>query len=329
MRVRNAALQTRDVHVRYDVPKIKWPIPRSRIEVLGGESQVFKSGATIILKNMKPGENRWINFSFDSVNAVKGMEIPVNFYELNGNQVVNGCTILLRNATLDEVIKSTLNLQRSIYNRINAIGMKVNPEAIKQNNNLFKSKQLKPEYLRSSALFHATLIALIEGMYSDRGHFNNLNFEEDLKIVSSKISSANLIKSLSAQTVLLKKLDTALTMRLLSQGDLACVLTNVNWQISLYRTNNKLNGMKSTAVMLKNAEKFASAYPSQNVTNNNYPGLLKSSLPCLRETAGNLSKIRGGLQKSIDDIEGSMGSVRSLQKAHYDFLLQLNDYFEK
>jgi hypothetical protein len=328
LRIRNAALQTRDAHIRYDVPKIKWPIPRSRVEVLGGESEVFKSGEIIILKNMKPGENRWLSFSFDSVKAVKGMEVPVNFYELNGNQVVNGCTVLLRNSTIEEAIKSTLNLQRSVYNRINAIGIKVNPEAIKQNNNLFKSKQFKPGYLKSGALFHATLIALIEGMYSDQGNFNNLNFEKDLKTISSKISSANLVKFLSAQTILLKKLDSALTMKLLSQGDLACILSNVNWQISLYSTNKNLSGMKSTTAMLKHAEKFALAYPFGKVTNNDYPGFLKNALPCLKETADNLSRIKAGLKKSIDDIERSTGSLRGLQKAHYDFLLQLSDYFE-
>ena len=328
LRIRNAAKYIRDVYIRIEVPKIKWPIPRSIVEVIGGQSKSFRSGDTIILKNMKPGENRWINFQFSAVKARPGFEVPINFYEMVGNQAVNGCTALLRYASLAEIIKSSLGLQRSIYNRLKAIGVKVNAEAIKQNSILLKSGSPKQGYIKNYDLFHTTAESLIKDIFAHNS-FQAMDFEKELKMMPGKISAANLIKKLSLHTILLKKLDSAITMKLLSEGDPACILSNVDWQISLYDSNEQLKNLASTEQMLTAAQRFADLFPQKKTGNSDYPDLLKSLLPSLKETANVFSKKGVNLKESVNKIEGSMGSLRSLQKAHYNFLLQLYGLMRK
>jgi hypothetical protein len=327
MRIRNAALHTRDMCIRYDIPKIKWPIPRSRVEVTGGESKAVKSGGSINLKRMKPGENRWITFAFESVRAGKRTEIPFNFYEMNGIRVVNGCAALLKSASIDEVVRSVLKLQQSVLVRLKAIGIKIGFEVINLSSRLLKSKSVKKDYLKNCSLFHDALAEAAEPFLSSANN-KTMSIEKELKLFSS-VSSNTLIKALSAHSIFLKKLDCLITMKLLAEGDLACILSNINWQISLFRTHDQLLRMKSTEEMLKSAERFTSRYPLGKVTNKDYPDLIKNSLNCFREATSVISEISGSLRDQLSEIEGTMGSLRSLQKVHYDFLLQISDYFER
>jgi hypothetical protein len=325
MRIRNAALFTRDMYIRYDIPEIKWPFPRSRVEVTGKEGKPFRSGDSITLTNMKPGENRWVIFSFESVGAGKGLEIPVNFYEMNGNRVVNGCAAVLKSASIEEVVKSILKLQHSVLIRLKAIGIKIDGEVINVTSRLLKSKPVKTHYLKNSSVFHDTLKEASESLPSENNKM--MKIEKELRVFAS-VSSNTLVRGLSAHLILLKKLDCLITMKLLAEGDPACILSNINWQISLFRTHDELLRLKSTKRMLESAERFATRYPRGKVTNNAYRNVIKDSLPCLRETTNALSSIRSSLRDKLSRIEGSMGSLRSLQKAHYDFLLLISDYFE-
>lgn len=326
MRIRNAAQYTRDMRIRYDIPEIKWPIPRSRIEVIGGESKAFRSGDSIELNRMKPGENRWLIFSFESVRARKGTEIPVNFYEMNGNRVVNGCAALVRSASINEVVKSILKLQQTILLRLKAIGIRISSEVIKHGSGLLKSGSVKANYLKNRSWFRDTLKEAAESLLSENNHL--MSIDKELKLIGS-VSPDTLVKGLSAHAIFLRKLDCLITMKLLAEGDPACILSEVNWQISLFSRHDQLLRLKSTAEMLKSAERFASRYPLGKVTNKDFPEFIKDSLACFREATSALSKIRSQLRDKLTKIEGSMGSLRVLQKAHYDFLLKISDYFER
>jgi hypothetical protein len=118
-------------------------------------------------------------------------------------------------------------------------------------------------------------------------------------------------------------------MKLLVEGDPACILSNVNWQISLFRTHNELLRMKSTKRMLESAERFATRYPLGKVTNKVYPKLIRDSVTCFREATTAIPSITKLLRGKLGELEGSVRSLRSLQKVHYDFLLLISDYFER
>lgn len=327
IRIRNAAFHLRDMVIQYEIPPIKWPVPRSRVEVIGGESKAFKSGDTIVLKNMKPGENRWISYNFGSVKAGKGTEIEINFSEINENRAVNGCSIILRSATIDDVIRSTIKLQQSVLSRLNAIKIKTDPELIKLNVRLLKSKLVKQEYLKNNSTFHKQWETIFKRLSISKND-QRINIERELKILSSA-SSNSMAKSLSAHTILLKKMDCLITMNLLAEGDPACILSNVNWQVSMFKSHEKLVKLKSTQNTLRLAEKFSASYSMGKAKNKDYPDLIKNSLTNLKEAAGTVKNKSNELTEVLNEIEGNMGSLRLLQNSHYKFLLLLYETYEK
>jgi hypothetical protein len=327
MRVRNAATFTRDMHIRWDVQQIKGIAPKSRIEVIGGESKTFKSGDNIILKNMNPGENRWIAFSFESFIAKGQTKLPINFYEMNGNQAVNGCTILLQPSSTDQIIKSILQLQYSIFNRIiNITNNKVVDEVVDLNLRLLKEKRFRESYVKQGSVFYKALsIACLE--LTSKEDTKVLNFDNELKTLSGNVSVKNLNKVLSAHNILLKKLDIYLTMRLLEQGDLACILSNVRMQFELYSRIPALQQLRSASKMLDGAKKYIEGYSQRKVTNNDYPKLIRASIDCFKETAKSIKNKKINLNQNILLISENMDSLRKLQKAHYNYLLQLSECY--
>lgn len=321
MRIRNAAQYIRDIRIDYNIPPIKWPIPRSIVEVPGSESKVFRPGSSIVLKNMKPGENRWLAFSFSGVKSKPGFEMPVQFAEMVGNKAVNGCTALLKHSTADEIIKSALGLMLSLFKRFRALRMKTDAEAMKLVTSVLKKREVKKLYLRNSAVFHSAAADIVNQILGAKKNLKSFSFDKELKVISSGATTANLTKVLSALIILLKKADSTLTMLLLSEGDPGAVLTTVDWQIALYSGNRQLSGLGTTDSMLKRARKFAAMYPAKKNGIAEYPDLLKDSMPCFKETVKAFKN--DSLEDAMEKIEGSFGSARRLQKAHHDFLLKL------
>jgi hypothetical protein len=54
-----------------------------------------------------------------------------------------------------------------------------------------------------------------------------------------------------------------------------------------------------------------------------YPGFVKRVLPCLRETAKLPALANLGLAKYAGEIEHNLGDATALQRAHRQYLLQL------
>lgn len=322
MRIRNAAFYTRDIRIRIEMPKIRGPIPRSSIEVLGGETKTIKGDDVIVLKNMRPGENRWLSFNFSSFKGRRGTELPVQFSELMGTQPINGCTALIQSSTLDEVVQSTLGLYHSVLRRCKAMGLELNPDIIKLIEKILRSKTSKTGYIQNSGVLHSSAIAMVEQISSRSKAMVTLRFEKELRLISGEVKSSNLSKILSAFTILLTKLDTALTMQLLKEGDKNAILPNVEWQISLYQSNQKLHKLESTKNMLQEAENFVLRYAMNKVKDGDYANLLKDFMESFRDT-NKIFPSAKNLDTALKQIEANMGPLRLLQKAHYNYLLAL------
>ena len=232
----------------------------------------------------------------------------------------------MKSASINEVVKSILKLQQTILLRLKAIGIRISSEVIKHGSCLLKSGSVKAYYLKNRSWFRDTLKKAAESLLSENNHL--MSIDKELNLIAS-VSPDTLVKGLSAHAIFLRKLDCLITMKLLAEGDPACILSEVKWQISLFSSHDQLLRMKSTAEMLKSAERFASRYPLGKVTNKDFPEFIRDSLACFREATSALPKIRTPLRDKLTKIEGSMGSLRSLQKAHYDFVLKISDYFER
>ena len=75
----------------------------------------MKSGDTLVLKNMLPGENRWVGLTLKPPEGKEGETLSVNFYEMVGNTAVNGFSIAVRPSPMSRVIHDTLELHRSVF----------------------------------------------------------------------------------------------------------------------------------------------------------------------------------------------------------------------
>jgi hypothetical protein len=112
-------------------------------------------------------------------------------------------------------------------------------------------------------------------------------------------------------------------MRLLANGDVADVLQNVRWQLSLYTTGPRAPKIGCSADVRKLSQTFIQAYGARKATNKDYPDLIRRVLSCLRETADALGDQK--LHGLIAPIQAQLGSLRGLQKAHREFLLRLQE----
>jgi hypothetical protein len=87
-------------------------------------------------------------------------------------------------------------------------------------------------------------------------------------------------------------------------------LANVDWQIAIYSSNERLRSLSSTGLIPENIRRIRKAVRQGKVTNKDYEAWLKDVLPCLKETAELLKN--ADLTKKLHSIESRMGPLRSV-----------------
>jgi hypothetical protein len=327
VRVRNAAFYTRDANIKIDVQRgIKAPGPKLSIEVIDGEPRAVRSGEILSLKKMKPGENRWLSIELADFNADEVS--AVHFLEMKNNQVVNGCSILLESASVNNVIRSIAKSQFALLYRMEyGFQFKID-EQVNKINSLFMSSNASMDfYLEHAPLLFLALTKLHDEINVRYGSKAGINFDKEFRILGNPFPPDQLPNILSAHVSVLQKLDALLSMHLLEEGDLACVLSNVCWQHELYSTIEALGNLKFSQEMLKTAKQFIEAYPLGKLTADDYPKLIGTFMDCLKDTAASIESQPLSLDESIAKLNNNMNSLRGLQNAHYEFLLKLNDFF--
>jgi hypothetical protein len=119
----------------------------------------------------------------------------------------------------------------------------------------------------------------------------------------------------------LNRIDSHLTMQQLENGDVADILQNVRWQRDLYRTSTRLAKLECARLLDKRSREFIAGYAARKMGSRNYPAFVEGSFQCFTETARALK--RPALEKHIDAMKGRLKELAGLQKAHREFLLDL------
>jgi len=322
MRIRNAATQTRDLTVGWNVVMKRGTFGKATIGIVGDESKAFKASDSLVLKNMKPGENRWLSFSFDSFDAADKAGVSVDFRELNGKQAVNGCSFLIQPAPLNKVLHSILQFQQSILYRLTkGFGHKIDNKLHDLTKKLLKERSPQAAYWKHIGAFAEGLGDIVSSAFRRHPGERQFNFAAELRVLGGA-TRGNAAAVMAAHSILLNKMDLALTMTLVADGDLACILANVRLQADLYTRVAELSALKATPAMLKKASDFITGYSAGKLKNKHYPDFIKDSLRCFRETVNNHHQ--PALKKALDEVENKLTSLQALQKAHYQYLLLLN-----
>jgi hypothetical protein len=322
MRIRNADTTTRDMVISWNAPLRKGTLTKATIGIIGGESKAFLAADSIVLKEMKPGENRWLFFSFDAYDPADKTGVSIDFSEMNGNQAVNGCTFLIKQGTVNMVLRSILQFQLSVLYRLTrGFGHGVEEKLFTLTKRLLKERAPQSAYLKAIVGFYEGLSAVISKAFRDSPKQQRISFADELKILGSA-GRGNLPGVIAAHGTLLNKMDMALTMMLVEEGDLACILSNIRFQVDLYSRVPKLKTLKSTPGMIKKATSFIERFSAGKLSNRNYPSIIRESMRCFRETVR--SYHQPALKRAVGGIEHSLTSLQALQKAHYQYLLLLN-----
>ena len=119
--VHNAAPFARDMTIHYSVsPEILRRLESPVIGVVGGDMQQLNSEGTLVLNNMQPGENRWLNLTYSVSNPQQGELLPISVEEMYGDVALNGITVAAQPVPLTDMISNNLVLHRGAFARLDA-----------------------------------------------------------------------------------------------------------------------------------------------------------------------------------------------------------------
>ena len=119
--VHNAAPFVRNMTIRYSVsPDILSRLESPQIGVIGGDTQPLRSVGTLVLNNMQPGENRWLNITYSIVNPQSGRLLPITVEEMFGDVALNGITVAAQPVPLADMISRNLVQHRGAFARLDA-----------------------------------------------------------------------------------------------------------------------------------------------------------------------------------------------------------------
>jgi hypothetical protein len=318
--IHNGALYRRNIVLRYEAPGEQ--LQGAQIEVVGGRPLDFRSGSTITLNGMQPGENRWI-----SLRMITGdRAVPIHFYEMNEGRVMNAFTLLVEPAPVNAVIRENLRAHVHSFARVAAIfGISNAKEEADYARRILRERDIRAgQYLAFLKGRSARMSAVIAALLKQAGTGDTFRVLESLKNFNSDIVLRKAEQLTSSHGILLSRLDAYVTMLQKAAGDPADILQTVAWQERIYRTRLDRPDCASKVVIESRA--FIASFDARKPEA--YAALLRALSECFHQTARVLSRSQAKLEAAATAMEQPAVSSAALQKAHREFLLALQDATE-
>ncbi|MEO6714500.1 MAG: LysR family transcriptional regulator [Mycobacteriales bacterium] len=327
--IHNASVDTRDVRLRWDAPdRTTARLKGATIEVIGGRNQPLRPSSTVVLKGMQPGENRWVGLTFPAPKGTSGEVVAVHVSEMVGNAAVNGFAIAAAPGPMSKVIRERLELHRSVFTRI-AASFELPHEVaeVRAVQRVLDQKTTSPK--QYTAFLVARLPAIAETLkallatHADAGDpFGATRGLTSLRNAAADGDDAAMAVTHSA---FLNKLDAHLTMRQLEDGDVADILQNVRWQLSLYTTVASLARLDSAQAVVEFSERFIAGFETREIGNAAFPELIEHTLEAFRETAKAAARKQPAVKQRLESLEKALGEdLATLQREHRGWLLELH-----
>jgi hypothetical protein len=319
--VHNAALFPRDMVLRFESPAAE-QLQGAKVEVVGGRAVDFRSGGTIALEGMQPGENRWIAVTHQET---KGNPLPIHFLELDKERAANGFTVLAQAIPLAQAIRENLRDHRQAFNRLAAafVAEKGKAEGLAAEKLLRQEKISPAQYLAFLAAHSKAMTAILEPVVAKGGKEDAFGALKTLSSLADMVRRKQPEQAAAVHGRLLNELDSLATMLQKAQGDPADILQMVRWQEALYRTRPDLHRLDCSERVVKDSQEFIRTYARRKP--DLYPALLRTLSACFHETAKVLQKDQEPLEKSATALEAPGLSLTALEKIHREFLLALQD----
>lgn len=319
--IHNAATIRRDVVLELAFGGRK-PVQLDRLQVIGGKPQPVRSSGRIVLKELKPGESRFLRVTLGGARDGKQDSLLV-VSEMVGNRVVNGFAVSAQTRASADVARYLVRRAVSVYTRAGAFGIRGAAKLAKQVQALAKQKNPERAYVefvrKAAEQADDVVVKEIVGRLGGRGDPFGLATSQKSVLSALRVGDGPGVQS--HHGAFLEGVDAALTTLDLREGDLADVCQNLRWQADLFRAK-KLSGLNSRKRVISSSEKFVADFAARRVATDNYPKLMASLLPALREAAKALKS--DSLAQQIVAMRDAT-DARALQRRHWEFLDTLAD----
>ena len=327
--VHNSATFRRDITLRYEAPAdVVRALPNVSIEVLGQRPRPFRSGESVVLRNMEPGENRWVSLTStkpstgtarDSIPRQPGNSLfPVYFYEMLGTEPLNGFAIGVQAVPAQELYPENLLQHAAVLGR----------PLLRS----FPNRRLPLADARTSEGYLHFLEEFLTAWNAQAPRFlDSLDLGDPFqlrragKALAQAVDRRDAPSAATLHLTFLNRLDSFVTMVELSRGDLADILQNVRWQDAMFHKNSGLGSAGCRDSILTLSKTFIRDYSARVIGNDGYSDHIRAVLPCLRSTATSGGRHSRSLQEACDRMQRNLADPRALQRAHRDYLLELGE----
>jgi len=322
--IHNAATWTRDLQIRYDVPRevLERFGGAVTISEIGGERTHFKPGAILTLKHMRPGENRWIAVTLPAAAIREGEVLPVYFSELKEGRVVNGFGIGLVGTSPDVAIQDALRNFLSTFQRAAVLYRSRAAGEVAERATKWLREPLPERFLVQELRGEVELIdRALEELDEVSGGVGRFGSREQLDRLRKAVSAQDATAAAFALTSLANLVDARITSIELGKGNVSDVLQTLRWGRDLF-SRAPLDALECAAGLVRQSDKFERTVDARKATLADYPELVAEQRSCLARGAETLHLDLG---RELDALGQDRTDLRALQKAHYDVLLRLSE----
>lgn len=310
----NAGTIRRDMLVVWERGGRK-PSRLDRVQVLGGRPQQLQEEGQLVVRDMKPGESRFVRVTLEG--GRERQEALVVFSEKVGTAFVNGFAISAQPGSLEDVSRFLVRRAHSVYTRAGAFGVPGTAKLVKSARALLKKRITEPAYVgfvETCRTVDPEIAKELRGRLGGSGDQFALAAAE--KGVVTALASGDVPAIQSHHGAFVEGLDALLTTLDIREGDLADVCQNVRWQAELFRAR-KLSGVNAGRRVISRSEKFVDAFAARKATVDDYPKLMTDLLSGLREATKVLkSDALAERAKAI----GEAPDPKTLQRRHWEYL---------
>ncbi|NOZ94727.1 MAG: fibronectin type III domain-containing protein [Acidobacteria bacterium] len=319
--IHNSALFPRDVVLRFEFPDID-RFRKARIELVGGEAWDLRSGSTVTLEHMQPGENRWVAIRHQ---IDRGTPVPINVFELDRGKPVNGFTVLAQAVPLGKAIQENLRSHVQVFNRLAAaFDVKAGLREARAAHRMLQGREIPWSAYRGFLKRHRrSMRAILDSLSRMGPREDPFGVMETFEALGEATSANRPEQAASEHAMLLSRLDALATMLQKTGGDTADILQMVRWQEALYRSRPALRRLGCSDLVVETSQAFIRTYGRGGIER--YPELLKQLASCFHVTARALDGDRELLEDAARAMESNRHALAALEKAHREFLLALQD----
>jgi hypothetical protein len=315
--IHNAALLRRDI-------VLGWQRIRGagrggdRAAIVGNRSQSLKPTGTLIIKDVPPGENRWVRITLQ---PGEDGESEVAFSEMVGQVAVNGFAVAVRPAPTSEVAQYLVDRAISVFTRLDALDIAGSKEVIERGRQIRERKITDNVYLEFTVAAADTHDAIAKELGRGLGERDPFGVRSLHRQLVESLGGRAAEQVQSHHGAILEAIDSALTAMDLAGGDLGDICQNLRWQAALFGSR-RLARLPSAKRVIGESLEFVDAFGLRKVTPSDYRNALRSMLVGLREAAEalrdqDLAEMADAIREERDD------DPKALQRRHREYLARL------